>query len=108
MPQTWCSPYQQAWDRPRIQAQMEDLPGRQLLLVRYSPEHDPRRSWVANAADIDGAKVVWANDMGPEKNRELIEYFKDRKVWLVEPDAIPTKVSDYADVTRAPSEKTPL
>jgi len=102
MPQTWCSPYKQGWDRPRIQAQMEDLPGRQLLLVRYSREHDPRSSWVANAADIDGARVVWANDMGPEQNQELIDYFKDRKVWLVEPDAIPTKISDYADVARAP------
>ena len=102
MPQTWCSPYKQGWDRPRIQAQMEDLPGRQLLLVRYSPEHDPRSSWVANAADIDRARVVWANDMGPEQNQELIDYFKDRKVWLVEPDAIPTKISDYADVARAP------
>jgi hypothetical protein len=40
-------------------------------------------------------KVVWANDMGPQQNQELIEYFKDRKVWLVEPDVIPTKISDY-------------
>ncbi len=101
VPQTWCSPYEQGWDRPRIQAQMEKLPGRHLLLVRYSPKYDPRGSWVANGADIDGSKVVWANDMGPQQNQELIEYFKDRKVWLVEPDAIPAKISDYTDVARA-------
>jgi hypothetical protein len=100
VPQTWCSPYEQGWDRPRIQAQMEKLPGRHLLLVRYSPKYDPRGSWVANGADIDGSKVVWANDMGPQQNQELIEYFKDRKVWLVEPDAFPAKVSDYSDVAR--------
>ena len=94
-PQTWCSPYKQAWDRPAIQARMEKLPGRQLLLVRYATDHDPRRSWVANGADIDGAKLVWANDMGPEQNQELIDYFKDRKVWLVEPDLVPTRVSIY-------------
>ncbi|MGA7925204.1 MAG: hypothetical protein WCA20_04340, partial [Candidatus Sulfotelmatobacter sp.] len=36
-PQTWCSPYERVWDRPSIQARMENLPGRHLLLVRYSP-----------------------------------------------------------------------
>jgi hypothetical protein len=80
MPQTWCSPYEQPWDRPRIQAEMEKLPGRQLLLVHYGAEHDPRSSWVSNGADIDGSKVVWANDMGPQQNQELIDYFKDRRV----------------------------
>jgi hypothetical protein len=103
MPQTWCSPYEQVWDRPSIQARMEKLPGRHLLLVRYSPEHDPRSSWVANGADIDGSKVVWANDMGQQQNQELIEYFKDRKVWLVEPDAVPARLSDYTDVAWTPS-----
>jgi hypothetical protein len=102
MPQTWCSPYEQAWDRPRIQAQMENHPGRHLLLVRYSPEHDPRSSWVSNGADIDGSKIVWANDMGAQQNEELIEYFKGRKVWLVEPDAIPARISAYNDWARTP------
>jgi hypothetical protein len=94
-PQTWCSPYQHAWDRPAIQARMEELAGRQLLLVRYGTDHDPRRSWVANGADIDGSKLVWANDMDSQQNQELIEYFRDRRVWLVEPDAIPARVSEY-------------
>jgi len=93
--QTWCSPYEQRWDRPRIQSEMEEQPGRQLLLVHYNPEHDPRASWVSNGADIDGSKVVWANDMGPQKNQELIEYFKGWKVWLVEPDAVSEKISRY-------------
>jgi hypothetical protein len=83
---------------------MENLPGRHLLLVRYRPEHDPRSSWVANGADIDGSKVVWANDMGPQQNQELIDYFSDRKVWLVEPDAIPAKISAYTDVASTPRE----
>ncbi len=101
-PQTWCSPYQQAWDRPRIQAQVENLPGRHLLLVRYSSEHDPRSSWVSNGADIDGSKIVWANDMGAQQNEELIEYFKGRKFWLVEPDAMPARISAYTDLARTP------
>ncbi|MGA7926230.1 MAG: hypothetical protein WCA20_09550, partial [Candidatus Sulfotelmatobacter sp.] len=57
----------------------------------------PHSSWVANGADIDGSKVVWANDMGPQQNQELVEYFNDRKVWLVEPDEVrPIKISEYS------------
>jgi len=102
VPQTWCSPYKQGWDRPTILARIERLPGRHLVLVRYGPNHDPRSSWVSNGADIDGSKVVWANDMGADKNKELIEYFKDRKIWLLETDASPTRISPYADTSLRP------
>jgi hypothetical protein len=99
LPQTWCSPYEQDWDRPIIQRQIKSLPGQHLVFVRYGPTQDPRGSWVANAADIDSSKVVWANDMGRQRNHELINYFKDRKVWLVEPDTRPAKLSEYASTS---------
>lgn len=94
-PWTWCSPWTTLTERARIQSQMEQTPGRHLLLVHYESNHNYMAGWVYNGADIDGSKVVWANDMGPEKNRELIQYFKDRQVWLVEPDQIPVRVSPY-------------
>jgi hypothetical protein len=96
VPQTWCSPYDLPGDRSDVQMKMENLPGTHLLLVHYAPNHDPRSSWVSNGANIDNSKVVWANDMGPEQNRELIEYFKDRRVWQVQPDAWPVRISPYA------------
>jgi hypothetical protein len=34
--------------------------------------------------------------MTPTLNRELFDYFKDRTVWLVEPDCDPPRVSSYA------------
>ena len=49
-----------------------------------------------NAADIEAAKVVWARDMGPDGNRELTDYFRDRRVWLVEPDRSPPALSPLA------------
>jgi len=81
--------------RATIQSQLQRLPGNQLAIVRYSPEHPPFEEWVYNDADIDRSKVVWGRDMGPEQNLELIHFFKDRKVWLVEPDVIPPKLSVY-------------
>jgi hypothetical protein len=70
--------------------------GRQLAIVRYGPHHDVwYHEWVYNKADIDGAKVVWARDMGPARNKELLDYFRDRHVWLVEADETPPKVVPY-------------
>ena len=52
--------------------------------------------WVYNAANIDSSKVIWAREMDAANNLDLIRYYKDRQVWLVQPDAQPAKVSPYA------------
>jgi hypothetical protein len=72
---------------------MENLPGKQLAIVRYAPGHDVYEEWVYNAASIDNSKVVWARDMGAESNEELLRYYKDRNAWLVEPDSNPPKIA---------------
>jgi hypothetical protein len=70
------------------------MKGRQLVFVHYAPGH-MFEEWVHNGADIDAAKAVWAHDLGPQENEELIKYFPDRAVWLVEPDLTPAKLSPY-------------
>jgi len=70
--------------RARILAQLKETDGRHLVIVRYGPSHSVETDWVNNEADIDGAKVVWAWEMEKAQNRKLLEYFKDRHVWLVE------------------------
>jgi hypothetical protein len=82
-------------NRPRLIAGLERQGGRHLIVVRYTPAHSPHVEWVYNDADIDGAPVVWARDMGEEKNRELLDYFKDRQVWLFEPDMDPAALKPY-------------
>jgi hypothetical protein len=82
-------------DRARIEAKLEQEPGRHLVIVKYSPTHSPHLEWVYNGADIDASKVVWARDMGREQNAELLSYFPDRRIWLVEPDLSPPRLSAY-------------
>jgi hypothetical protein len=74
---------------------LAEQPGRQLVLIRYTPEHDAQDEWVYNAADIDASPVVWAREMSSEQDRPLIGYFPDRRVWLLEPDQKPPKLSLY-------------
>src|SRR2546430_311065 len=89
-------PRASAAERARIVEQLDRCEGQHLAIVRYGPEHKALdMEWVYNGADIDGAKVVWARDMGEAGNQELIDYFKHRAVWLVEPDETPPKVSPY-------------
>jgi hypothetical protein len=73
-------------ERAAILGKLENSPGQHLVIVRYGPDHDLDREWVYNAADIDGAKVVWARDMGDQNNQELLRYFHDRHVWHLNPD----------------------
>ncbi|MGA2183466.1 MAG: hypothetical protein ABSH47_10585 [Bryobacteraceae bacterium] len=69
-----------------VARRLASVPGPHLVFVRYGPEHNVHDEWVYNGADIDASKVVWANDLGDERNRELIRYFAGRRVWLVQPD----------------------
>jgi hypothetical protein len=81
-------------ERAKTLTQLQAYPGGQLAFVRSNPAH-PKGGWVYNEADIDHAKVVWAHDMGPSSNKELVDYFHGRRVWLVEVDETPPRVSPY-------------
>ena len=82
-------------NRPRLIRQLEQQGGRHLVIVRYSPTHFIHEDWVYNRADIDASTVVWARDMGADQNRELLDYYRDRKVWLLEPDTDPLALHPY-------------
>ena len=82
-------------DRARVSSELAQLPGRQLVLVRYEPHHNVDWEWVWNAPDIDGSKVVWARDMGEAQNLELLNYFKDRRAWRINGDASPPQLEPY-------------
>jgi hypothetical protein len=51
--------------------------------------------WVYNHADIDGSRVIWARDLGPEENKRLLAYYPDRQFWLLRPNQDPTWLEPY-------------
>lgn len=82
-------------NRHTVESKLQAMPGKQLVIVHCGPEHIPHSEWVYNRADIDGAKIVWARDMGQMGNQELLRYFKDRQVWLINADDRPVKLAAY-------------
>jgi hypothetical protein len=83
-------------DRSSVAQRVESVPGTHLIIVHYGEQHDVDYEWVYNSAVIDRARIVWARDMGPAKNKELLEYFKGRNVWTLQPDQ-PSQALDRLD-----------
>lgn len=85
--------------RESIVQQLKVLPGQHVVLVSYSPDFDLDREWVYNLSDIDGSKIVWARDMGAEKNRELLAYYNGRQFWMVHASTSPPHLEPYREST---------
>jgi hypothetical protein len=95
--------------RSQILSELRRQRGQDIVLVRYSRDlynMDLHTNdiwppsgvweWVYNGADIDSQRVVWAQDMGPAQDQELIDYYKDRRVWLLYADDQPPKLVPYS------------
>jgi hypothetical protein len=69
-----------------------------VLFVRYAPTHPYTDEWVYNSADVDASPIVWAHDLGPEANAELLRYYPNRRPWIVDVDqeSGPFPVHPYA------------
>jgi hypothetical protein len=73
--------------RARLLRQLESDGDRHLVVVRYYhpwPRGLGHEDWVWNAADVDASRVVWAREMSPAEDRRLLDYYPDRRAWLLE------------------------
>ena len=102
--ESWCCVQPGNQNKARILGALERMGGKHLVIVK--PKNDPNDflQWIYNSADIDASPVVWARDLGQERDRALIEYFRGRNVWLVDPNQQPTSITPYpaAMTARAP------
>jgi hypothetical protein len=88
--------------RATIRGELDKLPGKLVVFVRYWPPHLFQDEWVYNGADIDGSRVVWARDLGAAEDEKLRRYYPDRSAWLLEPDARPPRLTPYQPEPAAP------
>jgi hypothetical protein len=102
----WESGGGQGSGRDFVESKLLQEPGEHLVIVRYNINQNSHNEWVFNNPDIDSSKIVWARDMGPQQNAELVRYFSSRKLWLLQPDMTPPRLSPYSvkqvDTTTTP------
>ena len=81
--------------RAAIVERLSHTPGKHLVIVRYPEGYNVHDDWVFNGAEIDGAKLLWARETNPQQNQKLFDYFKDRQIWLIEPEENNTELLPY-------------
>jgi hypothetical protein len=81
--------------RKPVEKQLATLPGEHLVLVRYSKDHNSGEEYVYNQADIDHSETVWAREIPGMDLGPLLNYFRNRDVWLYEPDEDDSIVQPY-------------
>ena len=90
--------------RAVIAKKLAGTPGKHLIMVRYEEDHNLHDEWVYNGAEIDTAKVLWARELAAEQNARLFAYFRDRQIWLVEPDRDNTELVPYQAPRTSPQK----
>jgi len=69
----------QVAQKERIEKQLlKKRSGQHVIFVRYAGLPSPHEEWIYNAADIDAAPVIWAQDLGHIENERLRRYYAGR------------------------------
>ncbi len=72
--------------REAILHELERLPGKDLVLVKYEPNHNVHFEWVFNDANLDRSAVIWARWGTVEMNETVLKSYTGRENWLLEFD----------------------
>jgi hypothetical protein len=93
--QSWCCKVQGNMNKQRITRALERIPGDHLVIVKTKTDPFNLLQWIYNAADIDASRIVWARDLGTERDAQLVSYFHGRQVWVVDPNVEPATLEKY-------------
>jgi hypothetical protein len=88
--------------RTSVERRLTSLPGDHLVIVRYSSKHSVHQEYVYNDAEIDHAKTVWTREIPGQDLGPLLTYFRNRDVWVLEPDQHPERLYPYSPPQPAP------
>ena len=84
-------------ERDRIISQLQNMPGKHLIFVRWHPRPDevPSIFWIYNDPDLAESKIIWAYDMGESENTALMRLYPTRYAWFVDKDSTPMLLTPY-------------
>lgn len=86
--------------RAQIRVQLEAISGYHLVFVEYDKTFSIHYELVYNGADLNGARIVFAHDLGTEHNAALIQVLPERSVWRARVSNERTELLPYASGPR--------
>jgi len=87
--QSWCCRVEGNLNKARVAAELQRIPGKHLVFVKAKTDPNNLFQWIYNDADIDASRIVWARDLGAQRDAQLAAYFTGRSVWMVDPNVNP-------------------
>lgn len=82
--------------RSQIVQELKAKGGKHLVLVHYGEAHDLNAEWVYNEADIENSPIVWAEEMGQERDIPLLEHFRNRQLWTLNADDFSAPLTPFS------------
>jgi transposase InsO family protein len=67
--------------RSEVTAKLNDLPGRDIVLVSPDRRHPVHAAMLYNEPDLEGAEIIWAHRLGGGKDDAMLRHFHGRRVW---------------------------
>jgi hypothetical protein len=99
---SWCCHANIGHHRADVAKWIGNIPGKHVVFVSHSPDGPNLEEWVYNDASVDSSRIVWVRDMGEERNVEVLQYYRDRSFWQVNPDMWPSQAQPYRIGTTGP------
>ena len=94
--QSWCCRVEGNLNKVRVSRDLLARPANHLVFVRSKTDVYNFLQWIYNDADIDASRIVWARDLGEERNSQLVEHYKgSREVWMLDPNVEPARIERY-------------
>ena len=79
---------------------LERRGGSHLVFVRYDEGYPTALEWVYNGADLEGSVVVFAHDLGEDRNPDLLAVYTARSAWRLTVSARKASLEPYASSRR--------
>lgn len=79
--------------------------GNHLVFVRYDSDFTVHQEFVYNSPDLAAARVIFAHDLGAEKNPELMARYGGRSAWLLHVSTGDTRLETYPSDSPGRDEK---
>ena len=98
--QSWCCRVEGNLRKARITEELSRKPGDHLVFVKAKTDENNLFQWVYNLAEIDQQRIIWARDLGDQRNAQLVQYYAAhhlaKNIWMVNPNVEPAEYAPYA------------